>query len=268
MVKLQQLSVRYGAHLALHGVSLALHPGQVLGVVGPNGSGKSSLVKAVAGAVKFEGAVHFGGVAAGRPAIGYMPQDIGATAGLTVLETVLLGRLGHLRWKVQPQDLQAVDRLLGQLGLRPLAGRYLNELSGGQRQMVFLAQALVGEPTVLLLDEPISALDISHQLDVLNTVRALTLERGLCTLIVLHDLNAAMRHTDRVALLSQGELFAFGEPGEVLTEAGIARVFGVSGERLVCGDGSLVWVPVKALRDGPPMLASRGAGTSLAGGNL
>lgn len=250
MVELQNMSVRYGACEALRGVSLVVRPGEVLGVVGPNGSGKSSLIKAVAGGLRFQGAVRFHGVAGHRPAIGYMPQDIGAISGLTVLETVLLGRLGQLRLHVQPADLQTVDRMLGQLGLQSLAGRYLNELSGGQRQMVFLAQALVGEPAVLLLDEPISALDISHQIEVLDTVRALTHARQLCTLVVLHDLNAAMRHTDRVALMSQGELVACGEPVEVLTEAGIAQVFGVQGECLLCGDGTLVWVPGRTPRQG------------------
>ena len=247
-VSVQHLCASYGSRAVLHGISLAAQAGQVLSIVGPNGSGKSTLVKAVAGQLPSSGTILFNGGAQRPASIGYMPQDLQAPAALTVLEVVLLGRLQQLRLKVQPDDLQAVRQILQRLGIEALAGRDVRELSGGQRQMVFLAQALVAQPTVLLLDEPISALDICHQLEVLAVVRDLTRQQALTTLIVLHDLNAAARFCDHVALLQNGQLLACGTPAQVLTVAHIAQAFGVETEALRCSDGTGVLVPMRALK--------------------
>lgn len=246
-IALQNLGVSYGPRAVLHGISLETHAGQVLGIVGPNGSGKSTLVKAVAGQMPASGTIRFNGSVQRPASIGYMPQDLQAPAALTVLEVVLLGRLQQLRLKVQADDLNAVREVLQLLGIEALAGRYVSELSGGQRQMVFLAQALVSRPTVLLLDEPISALDICHQLEVLEVVRRMTRQQHLTTLIVLHDLNAAARFCDQVALLQDGQLLTFGAPAQVLTVAHVAQVFGVEAEALCCRDGTGVLVPMRAL---------------------
>ena len=242
-IEINALQVRYGARTVLHGLTLSLRPGRVLGVVGPNGSGKSTLVKALAGQLLYEGTVQFDGSSLRPKSVGYMPQDVQAPAALTVLDVALLGRIGRLRLKVSAQDLDAVQQVLQQLGVADLASRYLGELSGGQRQLVFLAQALVSEPKVLLLDEPISALDIRHQLEVLQVVQATTLARGLCTLMVLHDLNAAARFADEVAILHEGRLLACGLPEQVLTAAYVAQAFGVEAEALRCQDGTGVLVP-------------------------
>ncbi len=242
-IEIQALSLSYGNKRVLHGITLQAQAGQLLGIVGPNGSGKSSLIKAVAGLLPFEGALRFNGHTSRPLSVGYMPQDLQVPSALTVLEVVLLGRIRNLRLKVQSNDLSAVHEVLQMLGIDALAGRYMNELSGGQRQMVFLAQALVSEPKVLLLDEPISALDICHQLEVLDVVRRITLERGLTTMVVLHDLNATARFCDVVALLQTGQLLACGVPGEVLTVSLVARAFDVDTEALVCSDGVGVLVP-------------------------
>lgn len=253
-IALRQLSANYGSRTVLHGISLEAHAGQVLGIVGPNGSGKSTLVKAVAGQLPSSGTILFNGGAQRPASIGYMPQDLQAPAALTVLEVVLLGRLQQLRLKVQPDDLQAVRQVLQRLGIEALAGRDVRELSGGQRQMVFLAQALVAQPRVLLLDEPISALDICHQLEVLAVVRDLTRQQALTTLIVLHDLNAAARFCDQVALLQDGSLLACDSPAQVLTVAHVAQVFGVEAEALYCRDGTGVLVPKRAIKTQPEVM--------------
>ncbi|GAB4218052.1 MAG: ABC transporter ATP-binding protein [Rhodoferax sp.] len=250
-VALENLSVAYGPRQVLHGVSLQAGAGRVLGIVGPNGSGKSSLIKAVAGLLPVSGSVHFAGRAERPQSIGYMPQDLQVPAALTVLEVALLGRIKQLRLKVQPDDLTAVREVLHLLGIEALAGRDVSELSGGQRQMAFLAQALVSHPAVLLLDEPISALDICHQLQVLEVVRDMTRARSLTTLIVLHDLNAAARFCDDVALLQNGHLLASGTPAQVLTVAHIAQAFGVQTESLRCSDSTVVLVPMRALKSQP-----------------
>jgi len=246
-VTTQALTARYGPRKVLHGIDLAATRGRVLGIVGPNGSGKSTLVKALAGLLRHEGQIHFDGTNVRPGSIGYMPQDLQTPLALTVLDVVLLGRLGQLRLRVGDDDLDAVRQALRALDIEALAGRYLGELSGGQRQMVFLAQALVSQPSVLLLDEPISALDVRHQLDVLQVVRAMTQERQLVTLVVLHDLQAASRFCDDILLLCDGQVLASGTPAQVLTVEHIAHAFGVQCELLTCQDGTPVLVPQRPL---------------------
>jgi iron complex transport system ATP-binding protein len=226
-VEVEDLGIRYGRQIAVDGVSLAAMPGEILGVLGPNGSGKSSLVKAIAGILPHRGAVRFDGVAERPSVIGYMPQEHQSRAALTVLETVLLGRLGRLGLRVSDKDLAAAEGVLHEIGIAPLAMRDLGALSGGQRQLVFLAQALASDPRVLLLDEPFSALDIRHQLEVAELLARLTRERGLTTILVLHDLPMAARLADRIALLQNGRLMALGSSADVLASSAMRDVFQV-----------------------------------------
>jgi iron complex transport system ATP-binding protein len=241
----RQLSAGYGAQPVLHGFDLSLQAGQVAALVGPNGSGKSTLIRCLAGLMPHDGSVSLDGAPLHRGHMGYMPQDTSASVALSVVETVLLGRVGRLRWRVGDEDLAAVDAILQRLGIAHLAGRGLRELSGGQRQLVFLAQALVAEPRVLLLDEPISALDLRHQIEVLETVRQLTRERSLVTVVVLHDLNAAVRHADQLLLLQSGRLMAQGDARKVFTLQHIEPVFGIEAEWLQ-GAAGPVMVPLRA----------------------
>lgn len=208
-------------------MDLVARPGEVTGLLGPNGSGKSSLVRSVAGLVAHSGRIDFAGVARGAIRIGYMPQDHVVRAALSVFEVVLLGRLKTLALRVSPSELAAARATLETLEIQDLAERQLGELSGGQRQLVMLAQVLASEPQLLLLDEPISALDLRHQLDVLGIVRRLTRERGLTTIVVLHDLNAAARHCDALCVLDRARKVADGSPAEVITIGLFAEVFGV-----------------------------------------
>ena len=247
-IAIRGLKVRYGQHTVLHEIALDASAGRVLGIVGPNGSGKSTLVKAVAGLLPAQGQILFDGAIARPQGIGYMPQDLQAPTALTVLEVVLLGRLGQLGLKVKPDDLEAVRLVLQMMDIESLAGQYIGELSGGQRQMVFLAQALVSQPTVLLLDEPISALDVRHQLEVLQVVRTMTSHRQLTTLVVLHDLNAAARFTDEVAILCGGRILDHGPSPNVLTVQNVAAAFGIEAEALRCKDGTGVLVSMRPLR--------------------
>jgi len=248
IVRAENLCVRYGAISALENVNLAAVSGSILGIVGANGSGKSSLIKALAGIVKANGSVNFDECPSRPGSIGYMGQDIGGAAALTVLEVVLLGRLQHLGARVNAADLAAASQTLAELDLLSLSSRYLGELSGGQRQIAFLAQALVSDPTVLLLDEPISALDLRHQLEVMDLVRRVTRERNLTTICVLHDLSIVARYVDKVAVLEKGKLTALGNPLDVLTVETIQRAFQVEARIQSFDDGSWVILPVKPSR--------------------
>ncbi|KRE17983.1 ABC transporter [Bosea sp. Root381] len=246
-VTVKDLTVRYGATEVIPGLDLVAEAGEVLAVIGPNGSGKSSLIKAIAGVMPHGGSIAFDGTPMRPSRIGYMPQDIAGRTALTVLETVLLGRLGRLGLRVGAADLDAVEAVLHDLGLMALASRYLGELSGGQRQLVFLAQALASEPALLLLDEPISALDIRHQLAVMEIVLGATRERGLTTLVVLHDLNVAARFADAIAVMQRGCLVCHGSPAATIEPAMVASVFAVQAAMSMAPDGKPIMTPLRAL---------------------
>jgi iron complex transport system ATP-binding protein len=244
----QEVTVRYGAHEALAGVSGMLRGGEMLALLGPNGSGKSTLLRAAAGLQRHAGRVTLEAPRGAR--VGFLPQDNGARAALTVLETVLLGRLRALGIRVPAAEVARAGAALARLGIGGLAPRLLSELSGGQRQLVFLAQILVDEPAVLLLDEPTSALDLRNQLAPLSLLRDLAHGAGLAVMVALHDLNAALRFADRVLVLRQGRAVAEGAPPQVLTAELIAEVYGVRAAVARTESGGLAILPESAIEAG------------------
>ena len=241
MISARDVTVRYGRRVAVDGVCLEASPGEVLAILGANGSGKTSLLRALAGVQSCGGdIVHGAGLT------GYMPQDNAVRAALTAFEVVLLGRLRSLTLRVAEADLVAAQAALAELGIAELASRAIGELSGGQRQLVFMAQVLANEPKILLLDEPTSALDIAHQLHVLDLIRSTTIRRGLTTIAVLHDLNAAARFSDRVALMCGGRLLLAGPASSVLTAARLRQAYGIEVAVMTAPDGHPVVIPLRA----------------------
>jgi iron complex transport system ATP-binding protein len=243
-LRARSVTVRYGRRVAVDKVTLDVVPGEVLAILGANGSGKSSLLRALAGVQPCQGTLAWDGQAAPGQGIGYMPQDNALRAALTAFEVVLLGRLRSLAFRVGEHDLAAARAALVELGVADLAPRRIDELSGGQRQLVFLAQVLAADPQVLLLDEPTSALDIAHQLQVLGLLRAATARRALTTVAVLHDLNAAARFADRIALMRSGQLIGLGRPADVLTVPVLRNAYGVDVCVLGGPDGHPVVLPL------------------------
>jgi iron complex transport system ATP-binding protein len=242
-LSLDNVGVRYGTRVAVDCVSFQVADGEVLAILGANGSGKSSLLRALAGMQVHSGTVRWGHAGL----TGFMPQDNGARNALTAFEVVLLGRLRSLAIRVDPQDLAAANDTLAELGCTDLAPRPIAALSGGQRQLVFLAQVLAADPDVLLLDEPTSALDIAHQLNVLDLLRAATRRRRLLTIAVLHDLNAAARFADRIALMRAGRLIGIGRPAEVLVAPVLREAYGVDVSVMEGPDGHPVVIPLRAV---------------------
>lgn len=251
------LRFAYGHRPVLRGVDIeARAGGEITALIGPNAAGKSTLLRCLAGLVRGEGQVLVDGVVlASMPAaqrarlVRYLPQGVPATPGLTVFEAVLVAdRLGGSGWHPGPDALRRVTTLLERLRLGELAGCHLDELSGGQRQLVGVAQALAGDPGVLLLDEPTSNLDLQHQLELLALVRELAVERRMAVIVAIHDLNLAGRFAERIVVLCDGIVHASGPPASVLTEAMLASVYGVRAVVHDGTDGVPVVTPLAPLR--------------------
>ncbi|WP_207882796.1 heme ABC transporter ATP-binding protein [Pseudomonas sp. 30_B] len=237
MLTAESLLVKRGTQTVLQGVSLALRPGEVLGVLGPNGAGKSTLLGALngdlplsAGAASLDGrplSAWRGTDRARRLAV--LPQSSTLNFAFTVEAVVGFGRLPHDSGR--QRDGEIVAAALEAADAAHLAGRSYLALSGGERQRVHLARVLAqlwpgGAEQVLLLDEPTSALDPLHQHTTLHAVREFA-NRGAAVLVILHDLNLAARYCDRLLLLHQGRPQLQGTPDEVLRAEPLRAVFGL-----------------------------------------
>ncbi|MBF9234483.1 ABC transporter ATP-binding protein [Microvirga alba] len=231
-LQLHQVGVRYGKQDVLSGITTPLlKGGEVTAVIGPNAAGKSSLFRRIAGLLDGPGQVRldYRGEALGSEGVCYMPQDTSVNTVLTVYESVLLARKQGTDRRVRDDDLEAVDQLLSSLRIEAIAFKGLCELSGGQRQLVSLAQTLVRDPKILLLDEPTSALDLNRQVEVLTLIRSLSREREICVMIAIHDLNQVMRVADRVLVIDAGTMVTCGPVSEVITPGLLRQVYKVDG---------------------------------------
>ncbi|MBY8608421.1 ABC transporter ATP-binding protein [Burkholderia arboris] len=265
------LTVHYGRRNVL--VSLSAGPlprGCITALLGPNGSGKSTLLRTLAGLTRaasgslaLDGAAFVPGLRDARShGVVYLPQALPAGVRLQVLESVVVARratwhgfMPAARHAGAEDDGTAALAVLARLGIEALALRTLDELSGGQRQLVGLAQALARDPQVLLLDEPLSALDLNHQHQVMAALRDITRERQLVTVVVLHDISAALRGCDRAMLLHRGRIVRFGMPEDVVTPVSLADVFGVAARIERCSRGQLQ-VLIDGLAPNDPVAAA------------
>jgi iron complex transport system ATP-binding protein len=254
-LQIERLKFAYdGGGLVLRDIHLEALPGEVMVIIGPNASGKSTLLKCIAGLLKPEGTIRLDGKETSEfkkdeitQWVSYLPQENSFRAVLTVFEAVLLGRIQSLSWRVGKEDLAPALKVLEELGIENLSSRFLNELSDGQKQMVSIAQALVRQSRVLLLDEPLSSLDLRHELEILELLREITVQRRITTVIALHDLNLAARYADKVGILEEGVVCAFGEPEAVLTSQTIGAVYGINC-KVTSDDGVLQITPLSSIR--------------------
>jgi len=248
MLEIDNLAVSLGRAEILNAVSARLEPGQIVGLVGPNGTGKSTLLNAVAGLHPYEGRIRWKGAPVQLEKIGYMPQNTRIGANLSVIETMLLGHYEALGWQVGNADLDSVLTILAEFGIAHLHTRSMSILSGGQQQLVLLAQRLLREPDLLLLDEATSALDIRHQMQVFQHLRAYVERTGALVIIAVHDLNLAGRHCETLCLLHGGRIHAEGSFGTVVTPSTLAQVYGIEAEFLASASGHPVILPLEPCR--------------------
>jgi len=226
MLKIQNLSVNYGARRILHDVSLNVQSGEVLALIGPNGAGKSTLIRAVSGVIPIAGGSvrtnenDFASLSPIQRArfVATVPQAVSLPPAYTVWETVLFGRTPYLGFLGQPsqKDEDIARQALGRVSALPFVDRRVGELSGGEQQRVLLARALCQSTPILLLDEPTAHLDLQYQVSLLELVQELAHKDNLAVLVALHDLNLAAHFADRIALMVAGNIKAIGKPEDVL----------------------------------------------------
>ena len=244
-LKISGFNAGYPKRQIITDLNVPLLPrGKITVLLGPNGCGKSTLLRSLAGLNKAQGELWLNGeelmsLPFSRRAerVVYLPQTLPAGVHLQVLESIIVAQRAS-GGRSNAESEAEVMALLEQLGIAHLALSYLDQLSGGQKQLVGLAQSLIRRPELLLLDEPLSALDLNYQFHVMELVRRETHKRNIVTVVVVHDINIALRHGEHVLMLQNGELIANGEPEEVITSESLARVYGVRGRLERCSQGT------------------------------
>ncbi|WP_207205320.1 ABC transporter ATP-binding protein [Microbacterium protaetiae] len=227
LLELDGVSVGYDPRVVVADASFSASPGTVTTIIGPNGSGKSTLLRAIgglsrtqAGVIRIDGVdVAQLGVRALARRLALLPQSAVAPDGLTVADLVSRGRQPHQRWYRQwtVSDERATLEAMERMDVATIAKRPLDELSGGQRQRAWIAMCLAQDTSILVLDEPTTHLDMSHAVEILETVRRLARESGRTILTVLHDLSLAARYSDRLVVVADGAIQAIGDPVDILT---------------------------------------------------
>jgi iron complex transport system ATP-binding protein len=234
-LNVEGLAVTLGGRKVVNDVSLAVKSGGWLSVIGPNGSGKSSLLRAIAGIIPAKGTVHFQGkdimqlnAKLRAQTVSIVPQIPIVPPRVRVIDYVLLGRTPYLGRGFQPtrEDIDRAEGVMAELDLEDMSDRFVTEMSGGERQRVIVARALVQQPKLLLLDEPTTALDMGHQQDVLELVDLQRKRLGITVLGAFHDLTLASQYGTSMALLVGGTVSKSGPAHEILTEESLREIYG------------------------------------------
>jgi iron complex transport system ATP-binding protein len=237
MLRIRSISVSYGEIEILHELSLDVNTGEVVSLIGPNGAGKTTMMRAISGVIPVKsGSVHVDDedlsvtpIAERARLLAVVPQARKLPPEYTVQQSVLMGRTPYLGWlgNPSPGDIEKVQWAIDRTRLSELANRRVDELSGGEQQLVLVARALAQDAPVMLLDEPTAHLDLRHQATILDLVHSLARERGLAVLMSLHDLNLVSIFSDRIALLDDGNILAVGKPKEVINQQYLSKVYQV-----------------------------------------
>lgn len=247
LLQLSNVTVSGTLRQRLDNVNLSLDSAQLVGVIGANGAGKTTLLQVIAGLLSdccghvFVNGKTLKSLPTKEQArvMAYLPQHDMPQWDISVSELLEIGLLQHRLGKTARSE--RIVQVMGQCDLVTLANRRVSTLSGGERQRALLARALVGEPHVLLCDEPTAALDIKHQLDTMTLLKKRA-HRGQLIVCCLHDLALAARFCDQLVLLQEGQLVDVGTPANVLSEQHLARAFGITAQ-WICNDSGVAWIP-------------------------
>ena len=233
VLSVNKVEFSYGNVPVLRDVNFEVQKGDFISILGVNGSGKSTLMKCINRILSFKDGIilvedrdlkEMKNIEIAQK-IGYVPQN-SETGYITVFDAVLLGRKPYIKWDVSRGDIELTEKVLKVMGLEDYSLRYINELSGGELQKVVIARALVQEPQILLLDEPTSDLDLKNQLEVMKIIKDVSSTRKIASVVVMHDINLALRYSDKFIILKDGQVFTTGGK-EVITPEIIKETYGV-----------------------------------------
>lgn len=256
MIRIKELQFAYDpSRKVLDSISLEFGEGFNV-IVGPNAAGKSTLLKCLFGMLAPQGEIFYkerllSGLVRQEwlDLMAYLPQMEMNEVSLTVFEMVLLGRLPQLGWRVAAEDLQIVMTTLRLLYISHLAERKMHELSGGQQKLVSIAQTLVRQPEVILMDEPTNSLDLQKQLELCTVIKGIIASKKIAFIVILHDLNLAARFADSIVVMDKaGKVYACGAPQTVITEKMLFDVYGVKAHVTCDREGIPVIAPVCSVR--------------------
>ena len=238
MISVRNLHKNYGSKIVLSNVSVDFPARSITSLIGPNGAGKSTLLMMMArllnpssGNVLLQGSdVSELRISEYAKHVATLRQSPSFNMRLTVQELVAFGRFPHSRGSLTPQDQLAIDDAIAFLSLQPLRDAYITEISGGQRQMAFLAMTMAQQTDVLLLDEPLTNLDMKHAVQIMQALRRLCDEQGRTVILVIHDINFAANYSDHIVALKDGALRYSGATHEVVTEQRLGDLYGLDFE--------------------------------------
>lgn len=241
----------YGSKTILGDISFDVDTGEVLALLGPNGSGKSTLIKTICNIMEprsgqiliDETPIEDIDITDLAKIVSYVPQSTAAATYTTVMDTVLLGRKPYVTWSYRQKDIDYALDAMKAMRIIGYSSRDVSDLSGGQRQRVFLARSLAQCPSFFIFDEPTSALDLKHQMNTMIKMREVVHDKGAGMVIALHDINLAMNYSDKVLMLKNGKIFAYGIPDETITEENIRAVYGVE-SRIMEAEGRRFILPM------------------------
>lgn len=226
-IDIRNLTCAYGKNIVLKDITFSVSEHTLFIIIGPNGSGKTTLLKTLSGAIRYErGAIDilnqsindYSKKALAR-IVAIVPQNIPADFPFTVNELVLMGRSPYLGMLGLPkkEDMEIAEQAISFTGVGHLGHRKLDQLSGGERQLVFIARAICQQPRIILLDEPTASLDLSHQVKIMDLMEKLKSTKEVTVVVVSHDVNLAAMYGDALLLLADGRVASIGTPAEVLT---------------------------------------------------
>lgn len=220
MIDIKNLTINYDKKI-IDDVSFNIEPGKLHVLMGRNGAGKSSILNAISGLVNYDGEIKTDGK------ISYLNQNINTNVNFTVFETIILGKVKSLNFKVSKEDIKDTYEIMDLLELREFENKKLNKMSGGEVQKVLIAQALISKPDILLLDEPVSALDLHNQYEILAIIKKLTHDLNLTTLITLHQMELIEKYADNIILINDKKIYAIGNKYKIFTKKMFDDVYNI-----------------------------------------